>query len=81
MSHPVECYAGSTYPERPRALLWQGTRYLVSEVIARRREPEGVGFLVRCTPDDAVFDLFYLIKSDQWLITPKRSQPGQQYIF
>jgi hypothetical protein len=78
MSHPVECYAGSTYPERPRALFWQGTRYRVSEVITRRREPEGVGFLGHCTPDEIVFDLFYLIKSDQWLITPKLSQSDEK---
>ena len=78
MSHPVECYAGSSYPERPRAFLWQGTRYLVSEVITRRREPDGVGFLVCCTPDEIVFDLFYLIKSDQWLITPKLSSSDEK---
>ena len=70
MNAKVECYAGSTYPENPRALEWTGQRYVVEEIIDRRREPHGVGFLVRCAPGAKVFDLFYLIKEDQWQIRP-----------
>lgn len=73
MTAKVESYAGSTYPEHPRAFEWEGQHYEVRDVIHRRREPEGVGFLVRCTAEDALFDLFYLIKADQWRIQPKGS--------
>jgi len=71
MKSDVECYAGSTYPEHPRALCWEGSRYTVLEIIQRRREPEGMGFLVRCSPGDTLFDLFYHTQKDQWQIQPK----------
>lgn len=69
----VECYAGSTYPERPLAFTWEGQRYEVQEVIRRRREPEGIGFLVRSTTSDILFDLFYNTESDSWQIVPKKT--------
>ena len=74
----MECYAGSTYPEKPRALEWEGQRYLVESILERRREPHGVGFLVRCTPkpdttSGAIFDLFYNLEEEQWQIERKRS--------
>jgi hypothetical protein len=71
MSPDVECYAGSVYPERPKAFQWEGQRYEVLEILQRRREPDGIGFLVRCEPDKRCFDLFYLLVEDQWRITPK----------
>lgn len=70
MKPTVECYSGSSHPETPRALVWEGQRYTVQSVLARRREPHGIGFLVRCTPDDALFDLYYLTEEDQWQIRP-----------
>lgn len=69
----VECYAGSTYPERPLAFTWEGQRYEVQEVIDRRREPEGVGFLVRSATSDTLFDLFYSTESDSWQIVLKQT--------
>lgn len=71
MTPEVECYAGSTYPESPRALVWAGVRFNVENILERRREPDGVGFLVRCTPDRQLFDLFYRFSDTQWLIAPK----------
>jgi hypothetical protein len=71
MTPVVECYAGSTYPERPRAFHWEDQRYEVQSVINQRREPAGVGFLVRCSPDDALFDLFYQTDENTWQIRPK----------
>ncbi len=73
MNPKVACYAGSTYPEKPRALEWEGKRYLVEAILERRREPHGVGFLVRCTPElctssAAIFDLFYRFEEEQWQI-------------
>lgn len=73
MNAKVECYAGSTSPETPRALEWEGQRYVVKEVLLRRREPHGIGFFVRCTPGDVLFDLFYHTQKDQWQIQPKGS--------
>lgn len=73
MTFDVECYAGSSYPEHPRAFVWGGQRYKVKEIIQRRREPNGVGFLVRSSPSEMLFDLFYDITTDQWQIKPKGS--------
>lgn len=71
MSPEVESYAGATYPERPKAFHWDGQRYHVQEIIQRRREPEGTGFLVRCDLDEKYFDLFYNSIENRWRITPK----------
>ncbi len=71
MNADVECYAGSIYPERPKTFRWEGQRFEVVEILDRRREPEGVGFLVRCKPEDRLFDLFYSQTEDRWRIAPK----------
>lgn len=77
MKDIVECYAGSTYPEQPRAFHWEGQRFLVGEILQRRREPHGIGFLVRCTPDGELFELFYQTEEDQWQIRPKGTAINQ----
>lgn len=71
MNEKVDCYAGATYPERPRAFVWQGKRYQVAAVIQRRREPEGMGFLVRPQGESRLFDLFYNEEQHSWRISPK----------
>ena len=71
MTPEVECYAGSSYPEHPRSFMWENVSYTVQEVIQRRREPQGIGFLVRCSHGNTLFDLFYDTKKDQWQIQPK----------
>lgn len=71
MKDPVECYAGGSYPEDPRAITWEGKRYLVREVLHRRRTPAGVGFLVQCSPEERVFDLFYLTQERRWQVQPR----------
>lgn len=71
MKHMVECYAGSTNPEEPRAFTWENQRYTVTDVLERRRTPEGKGFLVNCEPGSSRFDLFYVIQEDCWQIHPK----------
>lgn len=71
MNDNVEAYAGSSYPETPRALKWEEQRYFVQEILDRRREPEGIGFLVRCIPGNALFDLFYQQAEELWQIQPK----------
>ena len=71
MTHVVEAYAGSTYPEQPRAFQWENQHYEVQAILDRRREPAGVGFLVRCKPGNALFDLFYNSIQDKWHIQPQ----------
>jgi hypothetical protein len=71
MNAEVEAYAGSSNPEAPRALEWEGQRYVVQEILDRRREPQGIGFLVRCTPGNTLFDLFYRQAEEIWRIQPK----------
>jgi hypothetical protein len=67
----VESYAGSSYPEHPRTFAWEGQQYQVEEIISRSREPEGLRFMVCCSPGDALFDLYYHIEDDDWQIHPK----------
>jgi len=73
----VEAYAGGSYPESPRALIWEGCRYEVQEILGRRREPRGIGFLVRCSPNQALFDLFYELENEEWQIQPKGFAPQE----
>jgi len=67
----VECYAGGSYPEDPRAVTWEGQRYVVQAILKRRRTPEGIGFLVQCSPEERTFDLFYLTRETRWQIQPR----------
>jgi hypothetical protein len=71
MKTQVACYAGSSYPEAPHAFDWEGQRYTVVKILERRREPHGIGFLIHCIPGDQLFDLFYLLETDEWQIQPK----------
>jgi hypothetical protein len=71
MTPIVECYAGSTYPERPRAFFWEGQRYEVKEIIDQHREPDGILFLVLCEKDEKLFELFYNSTSMEWRVEPK----------
>jgi len=71
MNTIVECYAGSSSPETPRALVWVGQRFTIQTILERWREPHGIGFLVLCMPGEAFFDLFYTTETNQWQIHPK----------
>ena len=71
----VECYAGAGSPEEPRMVWWAGKRYQVIEIIDRRRDPEGLEFLVICSPGNALFDLYYLFETESWRIQSKGIAP------
>ena len=58
MAKIVSCYAGSRYPERPRAFLWEGQWLEVAEVERRWRTPDGPVFRVRSS-DGRRFALAY----------------------
>ena len=68
MTGQVECYAGSSYPEKPRFVVWEGQRFTVKAILNQHREPDGIGFRVLCQPDQVVFDLFYHMDTDTWEI-------------
>ena len=69
MEDTVECRSESSYPEKPVALTWDGTRREVDAILSRSRSPQGISFRVRTT-DGLVFELDYVIATDEWLITP-----------
>lgn len=72
MKTVVECYAGTRYPERPRAFLWEGERLEVVEVERRFCTPRGLRFRAR-TSDDRCFSLFYDEVVDTWDVRPDPS--------
>lgn len=63
----VVCYAGTGYPERPRAFIWQDERYEVEEVGRRWRTPAEYGFSVRTTEGEH-FTLLYHEREDVWTL-------------
>lgn len=65
----VECYSGHTYPQEPRAVVWQGHRYLVSGIEKRWRTPEGPAFRVE-TELGVPFELHYGESERAWAIHP-----------
>ncbi len=65
----VECRSDSEYAERPLALLWEGRRLEIAEVLARWRGPGEKGFRIK-TVDGLAFDLAYREIPDEWLIQP-----------
>jgi hypothetical protein len=71
MSQDVQCYAASSYPEKPRSLDWQGEHFVVEEILSQWREPSSIGFKVCCSPGNAVFALIYHFEHDQWEIKPQ----------
>jgi hypothetical protein len=71
MINTVECYAGSSYPEKPRAFSWEDQHYQVMEIINRSRDPEGLKFFVCCSPGNRLFDLHYKLITGRWQIHPK----------
>ena len=63
----VECRSDSEYAERPLALMWNGQRYEVVEILARWRTPGEKIFRVR-TSDEKTFELIYREGPDEWKI-------------
>jgi hypothetical protein len=64
----VECHSGTTYGERPIAILWEGERLLIVEIEARWRLPDGRKFRVR-VEDERTFELYYVEQIDEWRIS------------
>ena len=65
----VECRSDTEFAERPLALMWDGTRYEIAEIVARWRGPNEKGFLVK-TASGASFELTYREVPDEWQVQP-----------
>jgi len=68
VSSPVFCRSDSDYAERPLALIWQGQRFEIIEILARWRTPEGRRFLVK-TDNLMVFNLYYDENEKSWQVS------------
>jgi hypothetical protein len=69
MKDTVECRSESSYPEKPVAFNWEGTRHNVDAILSRSRDPQGISFRVRTT-GGLFFELVYTTAVDGWHITP-----------
>ena len=65
----VFCHSGSTYAERPVALVWEGERLEIKSVAGQYNSPDGFHFRVQ-TFDGRFFGLYYDNFSDEWRIDP-----------
>ncbi len=65
----VECRSDTEFAERPLAILWQGSRLEVAEVLARWRGPRERGFRVKTTNGQA-FELTYRELEEEWKVSP-----------
>lgn len=65
----VECRSDTQYAERPLALIWDGKRHEIAEIIARWRGPSEHGFRVK-TANGQAFELTYQEISDDWHVQP-----------
>jgi hypothetical protein len=65
----VECRSDSEYAERPLALMWQGRRLEIAEILASWRGPNEKGFRIK-TADGLAFDLAYREIPDEWHVQP-----------
>ena len=65
----VECLSDSEYADRPLALIWQGRRLEIAEILASWRGPGEKGFRVKTT-DGQAFELAYRQLPDEWHIQP-----------
>ncbi len=61
----VECYAGYRGEQEPRALVIEGRRLAVEEIVSRSIEPAGRRFGVRCT-DGRRYQLFHEEATGVW---------------
>ena len=65
----VECRSDTEFAERPLALIWDGTRYEIAEIVARWRGPNEKGFRVK-TANGSAFELTYREVPDEWQVQP-----------
>lgn len=62
----VECHAGHSYPQRPRAFTWLGEKLPVDELLEEWRTPAAKTFKVRS--GQQLFLLNYIEENDSWQV-------------
>jgi hypothetical protein len=63
----VECHSGFTYPDRPVALVWEGRRQEIVQILAEWLTP-GYKYFRVCITDGRKFELAYNQITDEWKI-------------
>lgn len=63
----VECRSDHDYVGHPRAFVWLGKRFQVSDVLVQNHTPVGFQFTVR-TVDAQLFELDYNTNADEWTV-------------
>ena len=63
----VECRSDYEYAQQPLALVWQGQRLEVLEVLRQWRSPSSKHFMI-LTKDQRVFNLAYHEAEDCWSV-------------
>ena len=67
MNEIVECRSESTYAEKPVALVWDGARLEITDILSRWRSPDAIHFRVRAS-NRQDFELTYDEAADRWHI-------------
>lgn len=68
MLYRVECHSGYKYGQRPIAVLSNGERHEIIEIIREWKSPTGIFFQV-LTTDDQAYELKYKIDRDDWSVS------------
>ena len=68
MAYHVECHSGHKYGERPTAVLSNGERHIIIEIISEWKTPTGVYFRV-LTANEIAFELKYEADHDEWSVS------------
>lgn len=68
MVYRVECYSGHKYGQRPTAVLSNGDRHEIMEIISEWKSPTGAYFRV-VTVDECAFELKYEADRDEWSVS------------
>ena len=68
MLYHVECHSGHKYGQRPTAVLSNGDRHKIIEIIKEWKSPTGIIFQVQ-TDDDQAYELKYEADLDQWSVS------------
>ena len=68
MLYRVECHSGYKYGQRPTAVLSNGERHEIIEIIREWKSPTGIFFQV-LTADDQAYELKYKLDRDEWSVS------------
>jgi len=67
MNDQVYCRSDSKYAERPVAMMWEGEKLEIKDILASWRTPDGISFRVLAV-NEQLFNLHYSESIDNWQI-------------